>query len=61
MSDLTSYPALAAASLPNPSFAAYAELGIVVERPGDIRGALDRAIAHDGPALVEVIQDAELL
>ena len=52
-------------SLVNPSFAAYAELcgalGFRVERSDELRAALDRAIAHAGPALVEIIQDPELL
>ena len=29
-------------------------LGVKVERPGDVRGAVSRALAHDGPALVDV-------
>jgi pyruvate dehydrogenase (quinone) len=29
-------------------------LGIKVERPGDVQGALSQALAHDGPALVDV-------
>ncbi|MFT4975338.1 MAG: pyruvate oxidase [Myxococcota bacterium] len=51
--------------LTNPSFAAFAEscgaLGILVERAEDLDAALARAIAHSGPALVEVITDVELL
>ena len=39
-------------------FAAFARanggLGIKVERPGDVQGALSQALAHDGPALVDV-------
>jgi pyruvate dehydrogenase (quinone) len=46
-------------NLVNPNFAKLAEsadiLGVRVERPEDLRPALERAIAHDGPALVEVI------
>ncbi|WP_433966443.1 ubiquinone-dependent pyruvate dehydrogenase [Tunturiibacter gelidiferens] len=46
-------------SLVNPNFAKLAEsadiLGVRVESPEDLRPALERAIAHDGPALVEVI------
>lgn len=55
-------------SLSNPSFAAYAEscgaLGVRVEREADT-GTLDeaiaRALAHSGPALVEIMSDAALL
>ena len=46
-------------NLVNPNFAKLAEsadiLGVRVERPEDLRPALERAIAYDGPALVEVI------
>ena len=46
-------------------FAAYAEscggLGLRVERTEDLREALRRAITHDGPALVEVVADVELI
>ena len=52
-------------SLHNPSFAAYAELcgakGIRVERAEDLDAALKEALAHEGPALVEVMTDAKLL
>jgi pyruvate dehydrogenase (quinone) len=45
--------------LVNPNFAQLAEaadiLGIRVEKPEDLRPALERAFAHSGPALVEVI------
>ncbi len=51
--------------LVNPDFAAFAHLcgakGIRVEEPGDLRPALDEAIGHAGPALVEIISDAELV
>jgi pyruvate dehydrogenase (quinone) len=44
--------------LENPNFAAMAEamgiLGIRVENPGEIEGALRKAFAHPGPALVDV-------
>ena len=54
-----------ATDLHNPGFAAYAELcgalGIRVERREDLEEALARALAHDGPSLVEVIQDPELV
>jgi pyruvate dehydrogenase (quinone) len=44
--------------LQNPNFAAMAEamgvLGIRVESPDQIEGALRKAFAHDGPALVDV-------
>ncbi|MEM7480963.1 MAG: thiamine pyrophosphate-dependent enzyme [Acidobacteriota bacterium] len=52
-------------SLVNPDFAAYAELcgakGIRVTAAGDLDAALAEAIAHDGPSLVEVVTDAELV
>ncbi|MDX1501547.1 MAG: thiamine pyrophosphate-binding protein [Thermoanaerobaculia bacterium] len=52
-------------SLVNPDFAAYAELcgalGIRVERAEDLDAALEAALAHEGPALVEVITDPELV
>jgi thiamine pyrophosphate-dependent acetolactate synthase large subunit-like protein len=52
-------------SLHNPSFAGYAELcgalGIRVTEIDELDGALERAFAHDGPALVEVMTDAELV
>jgi pyruvate oxidase len=52
-------------SLHNPNFASYAEncgaLGIRVESRGDLQGALERALSHVGPALVEVITDVLLL
>ena len=45
--------------LVNPDFAKVAEscgiLGIRVERPEDVRPALERAIRHDGPVLVDVV------
>jgi pyruvate oxidase len=51
--------------LRNPDFAAYASscggLGIRVEHEAELEDALRRAIAHDGPALVEVLTDAELI
>lgn len=51
--------------LHNPDFSAYAELcgarGIRVERAGEIESALREALAYDGPALVEVMTDAELV
>lgn len=51
--------------LHNPSFAAYAKLcggyGIRVKAPDKLPAALDEALGHDGPALVEVITDADLI
>ena len=51
--------------LHNPSFAAYAELcgahGERVETDAALDTALDRAFAHDGPSLVEIATDAELV
>ena len=52
-------------SLHNPDFSRYAEisgaLGIRVTDPSALDDALKRATAHDGPALVEVMTDAELV
>ena len=47
------------------SFARVAEamgcVGIRVERPDDIRPALDKALAADSPAVVEVISDIDAM
>ncbi len=52
-------------SLHNPSFAAFAELcgatGIRVERLDELDAAITAALAHDGPALVEIMTDAILV
>lgn len=52
-------------SLHNPDFAEYARLcgglGIRVERPDQLEEAISRALAYDGPALVEVASDADLV
>ncbi|MGE5407368.1 MAG: thiamine pyrophosphate-dependent enzyme [Syntrophothermus sp.] len=52
-------------SLHNPDFAAYARncgaLGIRVGEREDLDGALAKAVAHDGPAMVEVIADPDLV
>jgi thiamine pyrophosphate-dependent acetolactate synthase large subunit-like protein len=52
-------------SLTNPSFAKYAEicgaLGIQVTKKDELDDAIARALAHEGPSLVEVIADAELI
>lgn len=51
--------------LSNPSFAAYAEscggLGIRVTERAELDDAFRAAVAHDGPALVEVMTDALLI
>ena len=51
--------------LRNPDFAAYARsfgaLGLLVERTADFPAALTAALSHDGPALIEVRTDPELL
>ncbi|MGB5513466.1 MAG: thiamine pyrophosphate-dependent enzyme [Thermoanaerobaculia bacterium] len=51
--------------LHNPSFAGYAELcgalGIRVKDSTELDDALGRALAHDGPALVEIMSDPELI
>lgn len=48
-----------ATDLHNPDFAKLAEsaglLGLRAEKPEEVRPALARALAHDGPALVEVV------
>ena len=52
-------------SLHNPDFAEYARLcgayGERVEACAALDGALTRALAHDGPALVHVVTDPELV
>jgi thiamine pyrophosphate-dependent acetolactate synthase large subunit-like protein len=52
-------------SLHNPDFSKYAELcgalGIRVTKRGQLDKALEQAFAHDGPSMVEVIADAELV
>ena len=52
-------------SLSNPKFAAYANLcggkGIRVTKPGQLEAALAEGLAHDGPVLVEVVTDVELI
>jgi thiamine pyrophosphate-dependent acetolactate synthase large subunit-like protein len=49
--------------LVNPDFAAYARqcggLGVRVETAEALPAALERAFAHDGPALVEVFTDPD--
>ena len=49
--------------LVNPSFADFAEncggLGVAVESDDELDAALERAIAHDGPALVEIATDSD--
>jgi len=52
-------------SLHNPDFAAYANLcgamGISVKRKEELEDALTKALAHDGPSLVEIHSDPELI
>ena len=52
-------------SLHNPSFAAYANLcggkGIRVTKAEKLRPVLNEMLAHPGPALVEIITDADLI
>ncbi len=52
-------------SLHNPDFSAYAELcgaqGQRVTRSSDLEEAFARAVAHDGPSLVEIVTDADLV
>lgn len=51
--------------LTNPDFAAYAEscgaLAVKVTRAEELDDALGRALAHEGPAMVHVLTDAELI
>jgi pyruvate oxidase len=51
--------------LHNPNFAEYAELcgalGIRVTTAAELDDAIGRALAHDGPAMVEIISDPELV
>lgn len=52
-------------SLHNPNFSEFATscgaLGIRVTKKEEIRPALERALAHSGPAMVEIMTDAELI
>ncbi|MGR3914834.1 MAG: thiamine pyrophosphate-binding protein [Gammaproteobacteria bacterium] len=52
-------------SLHNPNFAAYARLcgasGERVTDAGKLDAAVQKALAHEGPALVEIISDADLI
>jgi len=52
-------------SLHNPNFARFATLcgalGIRVERKNDLEDALTRALEHNGPSLVEILSDPELI
>jgi thiamine pyrophosphate-dependent acetolactate synthase large subunit-like protein len=52
-------------SLRNPDFSRYAEnaggRGIRVTEPGTLPAALREALAYPGPALVEIVTDAELI
>jgi len=52
-------------SLHNPNFAGYAELcgamGVRVTKPEELDEAIGSALAHKGPALVEVMSDPDLI
>ena len=52
-------------SLHNPNFAKYAEisgaLGIRVEKKDDLEEALRKVLEHDGPSLVEIMADSQLV
>ena len=52
-------------SLHNPNFARYAEncgaLGLRVTQRSRLDAAIEQALAHEGPALIEVMTDSELL
>lgn len=51
--------------LQNPSFAEYARIcggfGVRVEKTDRIDSALREALVYDGPALVEIVSDPELI
>jgi len=51
--------------LKNPNFAKMADavgvLGVRIEDPADVRAGLQRALAHPGPALVDVVTDPNAL
>jgi thiamine pyrophosphate-dependent acetolactate synthase large subunit-like protein len=52
-------------SLHNPDFAEYANLcgalGLSVRKKSELDGAISEALAHDGPSLVEIHSDVELV
>jgi thiamine pyrophosphate-dependent acetolactate synthase large subunit-like protein len=52
-------------SLHNPSFAEFANLcgglGINVSDTGDLESAISQALEHDGPSLVEIMTDVDLI
>ena len=52
-------------SLHNPSFAAFARLcgakGLLVKDSAQLASALEDALSHDGPALVEIVTDPDLI
>jgi len=52
-------------NLHNPSFAAYARLcgghGVKVTEAGALEKSIKEALGHKGPALVEIITDADLI
>ena len=52
-------------SLVNPDFSKYAELcggfGARVTRIEELESAVDKALTYDGPALVEIISDPQLI
>lgn len=52
-------------SLHNPNFSKYAEncgaLGIRITEKNELSAALKRLFAHDGPAMLEIITDSELV
>ena len=52
-------------ALHNPNFAEFAEscgaMGIRVTEKRQLEEALQKGLAHDGPALIEIMTDAELI
>ena len=52
-------------NLHNPSFAAFARLcgghGMKVTKASDLDKSIEEALGHEGPSLVEIITDADLI
>jgi len=51
--------------LKNPNFAKVAEaigmMGVRIEDPADLRSGIQKALAHSGPALIDVVTDPNAL
>jgi thiamine pyrophosphate-dependent acetolactate synthase large subunit-like protein len=52
-------------SLYNPNFASYAKLcggfGVRVKTADELRAAIQQGLDYEGPAIVEVVSDVELI